>query len=124
MAEQVAEKNSSCYHEESQSPSAPPLQLPVSRDRLGLEWCPGDSHGGGLAQADRVRDELRYLETDDKEKKPSTRMHSSPTLFEVEAAVSRVSGQWIVYSALAPPHSRSGQASVKQSINESVRNHY
>ena len=74
----------------------------------------------GLAQADRVRDEPRYLETDDEEKKPSTRLHSSPTLFEEEAAVSRVSGQRIVYSALAPPHSRRGQALVKQSINESI----
>ena len=78
------EQNSSCYHEESQSPYASPLQLPDSRDRLRLECCPGDSHGGGLAPADRVRDEPRYLETDDEEKKPSTRLHSSPTLFEVE----------------------------------------
>ena len=112
----MAEQNYSCYHEESQSPYALPLQLPDSRDRLGLEWCPGDSHRGGLAQADRVRDEPRYLETDDEEKKPSTRLHASPTLFEEEAAVSRVSGQRIVYSALASPRSRSGQASVKQSI--------
>ena len=81
-ASSVAEQNYSCYHEESQSPYASPLQLPVSRDRLGLEWCPGDSHGGGLAQADRVRDEPRYLETDDEEKKPSTRLHASPTLLE------------------------------------------
>ena len=108
MAEQVAEQNSSCYHEESQSPYASPLQLPDSRDRLGLEWCPGDSHGGGLSQADRVRDEPRYLETDDEEKKLSTRLHSSLTLFEKEAAVSRVSGQRNVYNALASPHSRSG----------------
>ena len=104
-ASSVAEQNSPRYHEESQSPYASPLQLTVGRDRLGLEWCPGDSHGGGLAQADRVRDEPRYIETDDEEKKPSTRLHSS-----------RVSGQRIIYSALAPPHSRSGQVSVKQSI--------
>ena len=29
-----------------------------------------------------VRDEPRYLETDDEEKKPSTRLHASPTLIE------------------------------------------
>ena len=29
-----------------------------------------------------VRDEPRYLETDDEEKKLSTRLHASPTLLE------------------------------------------